>query len=364
LSTDRFWLDSFVDWPAAAVTYGIGAKQNCAGVRPPKSTGGLPIIEKARAIASTVWIDQVVQLLALHPEATAVHVKKRWRVEGGFRPERNVGVIVLRGPELVVPEDRWPLAAQDDDWSVLSVEYNDPSEIVEFTVSRQAIDEFSIGGVRAAAPVAEIIFLQCLYNYEEPAACALVATGFDAERVAIGRRPRRWGVPGLKTLDAYLEAGGDPNGVDASGMTPLAVAIYLEQEGLVRRLVAAGADLAAPSAGLYPADVAVLSGDASMVRLCASLGAPMNTPGFVQPVFRAVDLDSPELLGALVECGARTDVETADGLSLEDYITMSREGSEQKFLSSVTAASVDRAIGGLSGAEAIERSSSRPTFTL
>jgi len=80
-------------------------------------------------------------------------------------------------------------------------------------------------------------------------------------------------------VGALLEAGADPDGPAAMGLTPLALAVRScrADPAIVRMLVAAGADINAPSgAGLSPVQAAIQAGRNDIAALLIDLGADIQ----------------------------------------------------------------------------------------
>jgi hypothetical protein len=353
------FLNNTPDWQAASLALGVGVGAPVAkGVRAAAyAIGAYGFAYEVEDLAASTVLRPFVELLWEHPEASHVKAVQYFKeIDGVREPTMGTAVLSTSGwEELRIPSDRWPSAVEPDHWDFISCE----DESVFFTLARADVDAFTIGEVVCWSALAEIV-LQEHKACEAGLAAQHVRAAFSEDRVSQGRAPRRWGAPGLHLIDAYLEHGGNPSAMDATGTTALAVAVYLQAADIVKKLVGAGADINAPAAGgLYPIDIAVLSGQVSMVRLCGDLGASPNTPGYLQPSLRAIDMQSLELFVELLRMGANTDAETADGLTLTDYVHQREERARPVFLAALTQFEVASAMGDVGALHASHESGTR-----
>jgi hypothetical protein len=335
-------VSALTDWQAAnlAIGLGRGARVPKGATDPQRAVGRYVYAADVDALACSTVLRPFVELLREHPAATHVNVVQRF-YDGGD-PKSGVATLVIPDSEaLEIGHDRWPSAVAEDDWSAISVE----DSKIFFTLYRSDVDAFTIGDVVCWTPLAEIVLTEHKNGCVPMQAAAHVRSAYSEDRVAQGRAPQRWGAPGLHLIDAYLDCGGNPSAFDAAGSTALATAIYLQAGDVVRKLVNAGADINAPVAGgLYPIDVAVLAGQLTMVRLCGELGASPNTPGYLQPSLRAVEMRSPEMLSELLKMGAALDAETPDGLTISDSIFALGDSEQLRFRAAITQAQIESSL--------------------
>jgi ankyrin repeat protein len=139
----------------------------------------------------------------------------------------------------------------------------------------------------------------------------------------------------VATVSALLDCGGDPDALDARGLSPYRYAIRLGHQALVALFEAQGADRSsatqddrdcgalargervAPRAGFVPdpdlLQLAIKRGDLAALRVLVAAGAELDSGGELPPLHWAAYFGQAGAVTLLIDAGARLDSRNAYG---------------------------------------------------
>lgn len=127
-----------------------------------------------------------------------------------------------------------------------------------------------------------------------------------------------------KIVDLLLGAGADPNAIDATGATPMEVAVRRNWASVIPTLVAKGATLASFSGSVPPLVYAARYSTFEVVQALLRVGADPNCADdeHYSPLHNAAKKGNFRMVQALIEAGADPYATNAEGKTALDLATV------------------------------------------